>query len=75
MKRGLTRSQAAEVLRAASLLPFVSRDASMTAVDKQLCNVRRQLTDADVSGAIVSTLNVSPSHLMCEAKEADHGCC
>jgi hypothetical protein len=74
MKRGLTRSQAAEVLRAASLLPFVS-DAFMTAVDKQLCNVRRQLTDADVSGAIVSTLNVSTSHLMCEAKEADHGCC
>jgi hypothetical protein len=70
MKRALTKSQADELLRAASLLPLASRDAFITAVDKQLCRVKR-LTDADVSAAItstLSTLNVTTSHrLMCDA--------
>ena len=65
MKRALSQSQAAELLRAASLLPLASRDAFISEVDSRLCGVRRKLTDADVSAAIVSTLtvlNVTTSH-------------
>jgi hypothetical protein len=70
MKRSLTRSQAEELLRAVSLLPPATRDQFIDAVDKQLCRVKRQLTDSDVSAAIVSTLtvlNVTTSHFMCDA--------
>jgi hypothetical protein len=71
MKRALTRSQAGELLRAASLLPLASRDAFISEVDSRLCSVRRQLTDADVSAAIVSTLtvlDVTTSHFMCDTQ-------
>jgi hypothetical protein len=71
MKRALSRSQAEELLRAASLLPLASRDQFISEVDSRLCSVRRQrLTDADVSAAIVATLtvlNVTTSHFMCDA--------
>ena len=73
MKRALTKSQASELLRAASLLPLASRDAFITEVDSRLCSVkRRRLTDADVSAAIASTLtalNVTTSHFMCDSAE------
>jgi hypothetical protein len=71
MKRALTRSQAGELLRAASLLPPATRDTFITEVDARLCSVRRQLTDADVSAAIVSTLTVLnvTSHFMCDSAE------
>jgi hypothetical protein len=79
MKRALTRPQAEELLRAASLLPLAARDQFISEVDSRLCSVRRQrLTDADVSAAIVSTLstlNVTTSVFMCDAqpKETTHG--
>ena len=64
-------------LRAASLLPLASRDAFISEVDSRLCSVRRQLTDADVSAAIVSTLTVlnvtTSSHLLCELAKAAKG--
>jgi hypothetical protein len=69
MKRSLSRSQAAELLRAASLLPPATRDQFISEVDSRLSSVRRQLTDADVSAAITSTLtvlNVTTSHFMCD---------
>jgi hypothetical protein len=63
MKCALTKSQASELLRAASLLPLASRDQFITDVDKRLRSVqRRQLTDA----AITSTLTTS--HFMCDAQ-------
>ena len=71
MKRALTKSQASELLRAASLLPLASRDAFLSEVDKRLCSVKRwRLTDADVSAAITSTLTVTTSsHFMCDSAE------
>jgi hypothetical protein len=70
MKRTLTRSQAAELLTAASLLLLASRDAFITEVDKRLCRLPHRLNDGDVQSAIVttlSTLNVTTSsHLMCD---------
>ena len=73
MKRGLTKSQAHELLRAASVLPPATRDQFFVAVDSRLIGIRRQLTDDDVAGAIVSvlsTFNVTTSHdLMCNSTE------
>jgi hypothetical protein len=70
MKSVLSKSQASELLRAASLLPLNQRDAFISAVDKQLRNVRRRLTDADAAGAIASTLTVfnTTSCFMCDAQ-------
>jgi hypothetical protein len=68
MKSVLTKSQASELLTAASLLPLSSRDQFITAVDKRLRSVKRPLTDADVSAAITGTLNVTTSHFICDAQ-------
>jgi hypothetical protein len=78
MRRALTQSQAAELLRAASLLPPATRAAFVSAVDRRLAGVRRRVTDDDVSAAIVSVLaNITTtSHFLCDAaptEEADHG--
>ena len=72
MKRALSQTQAAELLRAASLLPLASRDQFISEVDRRLVRISRRLTDADVSVAIASTLS---SHVMCDAqpKGAAHG--
>lgn len=72
MKRSLTRSQASELWRAASLLPLATRDAFLNAVDARLCSLPHRLNDGDVQSAIVTTLstfNISiSSHLMCDAQ-------
>ena len=52
----LTRSQAGELLQAASTLPPASRDAFLPAVDARLVGFRRRLTDDDVKAAIVTVL-------------------
>jgi hypothetical protein len=77
MKRSLTKSQAEELLRAASLLPLNMRDRFITDVDSRLRSVKRQLTDSDVSSAIVATLTVldvtTSHHFMCDATGDHHG--
>jgi hypothetical protein len=71
MKRSLSQTQAAELLRAASVLPPATRDEFFAAVDSRLLGIRRQLTDDDVGAAIIATLstfNITPSRrLMCDA--------
>ena len=72
MKHGLTKSQASELLRAASVLPLTARDAFISAVDVRLCRLRQRVTDADVSVAITSALSTfdatTPSRrFMCDA--------
>jgi hypothetical protein len=71
MKRALSQSQAAELLRAASLLPPATRDAFMREVDARLCSLPHRLNDGDVNAAIISTLSTlnvtTSSHLMCDA--------
>ena len=70
MKRALTKSQASELLRAASLLPLASRDAFLDAVDKQLCRVpHHHVSNRDVSAAISNALNVTTTHFMCDSAE------
>jgi hypothetical protein len=78
MKRALTKSQAEELLRAASLLPLASRDQFLSEVDKRLRGLPHRLNDGDVQSAIISTLstlNVTTSVFMCDAqpKETTHG--
>ena len=58
MKRSLSQSQAAEVLRAASSLPPVAHAMFLNEVHDRLRSIPRQpLTDGDVQGAIISTLS------------------
>jgi hypothetical protein len=56
MKRALSQSQAAELLRAASLLPPATRDQFIAAVDRRLAGIARRLNDGDVSAAIITVL-------------------
>jgi hypothetical protein len=74
MKRALTQTQAAELLRAASLLPPTTRDAFLAAVDARLCSLPHRLNDGDVQSAIVAVLadtdiRVTTSHFMCDSAE------
>jgi hypothetical protein len=58
MRRSLTRSQAAELLRAAGSVPSAARSMFLSEVDTRLSSVCRQpLTDGDVQAAIASTLS------------------
>jgi hypothetical protein len=76
-RRALTQSQAAELPRAASLLPPASRDQFIAAVDRRLAGLPYRLNDGDVQSAIVATLSTltvtttTSSHLMCDS--ASHG--
>jgi hypothetical protein len=78
VKRALSQSQAAELLRAASLLSPATRDEFFAAVDARLIDIPRRLTDDDIGAAIVSTLStltITTSRLMCDAapqQEAIH---
>ena len=71
MKSALSKTQANELLRAASVLPPASRDQFFAAVDSSLAGIRRQLTDDDVGAAIITVVADSPittSHFMCDAQ-------
>jgi hypothetical protein len=56
MKRALRQSQAAELLRAASVIAPGSRDGFLREVDGRLRGIRRQLTDEDVAAAIIAVV-------------------
>jgi hypothetical protein len=56
MKRALSQSQAAELLRAASMIAPASRDGFLREVDDRLRGIRRQLTDEDVAAAIIAVV-------------------
>jgi hypothetical protein len=75
MKRSLTQSQAAELLRAASVLPPATRDGFLAAVDARLCRLPHRLNDGDVQSAIVATLSTLDvtTHLMCDAQPKETG--
>jgi hypothetical protein len=73
VKRALSKSQAAELLRAASLLPPTTRDAFLAAVDSRLCSLPHRLNDGDVSAAIIAVLGdtnirVSTRMFCCDAQ-------
>jgi hypothetical protein len=69
--RALTPTQAAELLRAASVLPPGRRDAFLAAVDTRLRTLPHRVTDEDVAGTIVAVLadtNITTtSHFLCDA--------
>ena len=71
MKRALTPSQAAELWRAASLLPPATRDQFIAAVDRRLAGLPHRLTDDAVQSAIIATLSTftvtTSQHFMCDA--------
>lgn len=71
MKRSLTRPQAAEVLRAASMLAPAAREAFLAAVDSCLSGIRHKPSDGDVAAAIVSVLGdnqtITTSCFLCDA--------
>ena len=58
MKRSLTRSQAAEILRGASTLPPAARATFMSEVDGIFSGIsRRDVSDDDVASAIIAVLS------------------
>jgi hypothetical protein len=71
MKRALSPWQAAELLRAASIVGPASRDGFLREVDGRLCGIPRQLTDEDVNAVIVSVLGTI--NVAAPTKEPDHG--
>jgi hypothetical protein len=70
MKSVLTKSQASELLRAASLLSLAARDQFISEVDKHLCSVKRwRLNDVDVNRAITTVLSTLNVTIMCDSAE------